>query len=227
MIRFATVFGFIILRISQCSSNIAQVLDTFPRQTVQRLDLYSKENVSDLDLEFLVDLKIPFRIHQNTFDLSGIEKQHLVWVNDVKASDMLSFVSNTSNAVLTHNYWFLSVDNNTNIPEYFTTNTKRFSLNIQLFFVLRNKSQIIVKQVVGTATTKVQIQVMNNYCTKRYVIMLFIFLVSEIGAWSSSRNWLDGNLGNNKKKTWLQWYCNQSPLWRLASVLYLPNKKLL
>ena len=188
MIRFATVFGFIILRISQCSSNIAQVLDTFPRQTVQRLDLYSKENVSDLDLEFLVDLKVPFRIHQNTFDLSGIEKQHLVWVNDVKASDMLSFVSNTSNAVLTHNYWFLSVDNNTNIPEYFTTNTKRFSLNIQLFFVLRNESQIIVKQVVGTATTKVQIQVMNNYCTKRYVIMLFIFLVSEIGAWSSSRN---------------------------------------
>ena len=142
-------------------------MDTFiARQTVQRLDLYS-ENVSDLDLEFLVDLKIPFRIHQNTFDLSGIEKQHLVWVNDVKASDMLSFVSNTSNAVLTHNYWFLSVDsNNTNIPEYFAANTKRFSLNIQLFFVLRKGRQIIVKQVLGTATTKVQIQVMNNWCTR-------------------------------------------------------------
>ena len=152
----------------QCYSNIAQVLDTFiARQTVQRLDLYS-ENVSDLDLEFLVDLKIPFRIHvQNTFDLSGIEKQHLVWVNDVKASDMLSFVSKTSNAVLTHNYWFLSVDgNNTNIREYFAANTKRFSLNIQLFFVLRKGRQIIVKQVLGTATTKVQIQVMNNWCTR-------------------------------------------------------------
>ena len=171
MIRFATIFGLIIsivfdLRI-QCDSNIAQVLDTFiARQTVQRLDLYS-ENVSDLDLEFLVDLKIPFRIHQNTFDLSGIEKQHLVWVNDVKASDMLSFVSKTSNAVLTHNYWFLSVDgNNTNIREYFAANTKRFSLNIQLFFVLRKGRQIIVKQVLGTATTKVQIQVMNNWCTR-------------------------------------------------------------
>ena len=168
MIRFATIFGLIIsMRLSQCDSNIAQVLDTFPEITVQKLDLYS-ENVSDLDLEFLVDLKIPFRIHhQNTFDLSGIEKQHLVWVNDVKASDMLSFVSNTSNAVLTHNYWFLSVDgNNTNIPEYFAANTKRFSLNIQLFFVLPKGRQIIVKQVLGTATTKVQIQVMNNCCTK-------------------------------------------------------------
>ena len=186
MIRFATVFGFIILRISQCSSNIAQVLDTFPRQTVQRLDLYSKENVSDLDLEFLVDLKIPFRIHQNTFDLSGIEKQHLVWVNDVKASDMLSFVSKTSNAVLTHNYWFLSVDgNNTNIREYFAANTKRFSLNIQLFFVLRKGRQIIVKQVLGTATTKVQLQVMNNCCTRVLQVAVFS-TVSEIGARSSS-----------------------------------------
>ena len=191
MIRFPTIFGLIIsmvfdMRI-QCYSNIAQVLDTFiARQTVQRLDLYS-ENVSDLDLEFLVDLKIPFRIHvQNTFDLSGIEKQHLVWVNDVKVSDMLSFVSNTSNAVLTHNYWFLSVDgNNTNIREYFAANTKRFSLNIQLFFVLRKGRQIIVKQVLGTATTKVQIQVMNNCCTRVLQVAVFS-TVSEIGAWSSS-----------------------------------------
>ena len=178
MIQFALLIISMVLH-SQCS-NIAQVLNTFPLQQVQKLNLYS-ENTSDLDMEFLVDLKIPFRIHQNTFDFSGIEKQHLVWVNDVIPSDMVSFVSNTSNAVLTHNYWFVSVDdtyiadgrNSISIEQYFSSNTKRFSLNILLFFVLKEGSQIIVKQVLGTATNKVQIQVMNNCC--KAIVSSYLF----------------------------------------------------
>ena len=176
MIQFALLIISMVLQRIQCS-NIAQVLNTFPLQQVQKLNLYS-ENTSDLDMEFLVDLKIPFRIHQNTFDFSGIEKQHLVWVNDVIPSDMVSFVSNTSNAVLTHNYWFVSVDDTyiadgISIEQYFSSNTKRFSLNILLFFVLKEGSQIIVKQVLGTATNKVQIQVMNNCC--KAIVSSYLF----------------------------------------------------
>ena len=143
--------------ILQCySTRISQVLKTFPH--AQKVNLFGAEKVDDFDMTFLVDLNIPLRLHDTVFDFSGIEKQHLVWIHNLKPSEMDLFISSVTNAMLIHNYWFVSIGN-ASAEQYFKSNAKRFSLNILLFFVQDNGSQIIIKQVLGTATSNVQIRV--------------------------------------------------------------------
>ena len=153
-----SVFCFVCFHILQSeSTRIAKVLQTFP--DITKVNLFA-ENLDDLDFDYLLALDFPLRIHENTFNFNGLEKQHLVWIHSLKPYQMNSFVSNTSNSLLINNYWFVSVGNHS-IEKYFEGNTKRFSLNMLLFFIQEDGSQIIVKQILGTATTKVQIQVIH------------------------------------------------------------------